>query len=52
MGKDMAALGLSGHAIGETLQSLLLQVVRGQLPNEREALMNAAKRVRSVRSEE
>ena len=43
-GKDMAAFGLSGPAIGETLQSLLLQVVRGQLPNTRDALLKAAKR--------
>ena len=41
-GKDMAALGLRGPAIGETLHSLLLQVVRGQLPNERDALLTAA----------
>ncbi|MBR5109486.1 MAG: tRNA nucleotidyltransferase [Clostridia bacterium] len=42
-GKDMAALGLRGSAIGKTLQELLLQVVRGQLPNQRDALLNAAK---------
>ncbi len=43
-GKDMAALGLRGPAIGETLHTLLLQVARGQLPNDREALLDAAKR--------
>ena len=43
-GKDMAALGLRGPAIGETLHALLLQVARGQLPNDREALLDAAKR--------
>ena len=42
-GKDMDALGLSGPAIGETLHRLLLQVVRGQLPNERAALLDAAR---------
>ena len=42
-GKDMAALGLRGPEIGKTLQGLLLQVVRGRLPNERDALLNAAK---------
>ncbi len=43
-GKDMAALGLRGPAIGETLHTLLLQVARGQLPNDREALLDAARR--------
>ena len=43
-GKDMAALGLRGPAIGETLHALLLQVARGQLPNDREALLDAARR--------
>ena len=42
-GKDMASLGLRGPAIGKTLQGLLLQVVRGQLPNDRDALLYAAK---------
>ena len=44
-GKDMAALGLRGPAIGETLHALLLGVARGQLPNDREALLDAAKRM-------
>ncbi len=43
-GKDMAALGLRGPAIGETLHALLLGVARGQLPNDREALLDAARR--------
>ena len=43
-GKDMAALGLRGSAIGETLHTLLLQVARGQLANERDALLNMVKR--------
>ncbi len=45
-GKDMAALGLSGPAIGEMLHGLLLQVARGQLPNERGALLDAAEKAR------
>ena len=43
-GKDMAALGLRGPAIGETLHALLLQVVRRQVENERDALLNMVKR--------
>ena len=43
-GRDMAAAGLRGKAIGDTLNSLLLQVTRGQLPNDREALLEALKR--------
>ena len=43
-GKDMAALGLRGPAIGETLHALLLQVVRGQVKNERDALLNTVKK--------
>ena len=42
-GKDLAALGLSGPALGETLHALLLRVVRNELPNDREALLLAAK---------
>lgn len=42
-GKDMLALGLTGHAIGETLDRLLEQVVEEVLPNEREALLEAAR---------
>ena len=43
-GKDMAALGLRGPAIGETLHALLLQVVRGQLANEQNTLLNTVKK--------
>ena len=41
-GRDMARLGLRGAAIGQTLERLLFQVVRRELPNEREALLTAA----------
>ena len=41
-GKDMAALGLKGPRIGETLNGLLLQVVRGELENEKAALLKRA----------
>ena len=40
-GQDMAKAGLRGPQIGQTLNRLLLQVVMNELPNEREALMNA-----------
>ena len=40
-GNDLMALGLKGRAIGQTLQSLLEQVMEGKLPNEKEALLNA-----------
>ncbi|MBQ9264529.1 MAG: tRNA nucleotidyltransferase [Clostridia bacterium] len=41
-GRDMAALGLKGKAIGQTLNALLLAVVRSEIPNEKEALMKRA----------
>lgn len=47
-GKDMAALGLSGPEIGETLNGLLLSVVRGEIPNEREALLAQARKMRNA----
>ncbi len=40
-GKDMAAAGLRGAQIGQTLNTLLTRVVLGELPNEREALLRA-----------
>ena len=36
------ALGLTGRKIGETLSFLLEQVVDGELPNQRERLLEAA----------
>ena len=42
-GNDLMALGLKGRAIGQTLQTLLNLVIEEQVPNEREALLDAAK---------
>ena len=42
-GHDLLSLGLSGPAIGQALQGLLEQVMDEQLPNEKEALLAAAK---------
>ncbi len=39
-GRDLAALGLKGPAIGEALARLLEQVTEEKLPNEREVLLN------------
>ncbi len=41
-GRDLLALGLSGPALGEMLDRLLNQVVDGELPNDRAALLAAA----------
>lgn len=43
-GTDLIALGLRGKEIGDTLQSLLAEVLDDRLPNEREALLNAVRR--------
>ena len=43
-GHDLMELGLSGHAIGECLNDLLSKVVDEELPNEKSALIAAAKR--------
>ncbi|MBQ6997844.1 MAG: HD domain-containing protein [Oscillospiraceae bacterium] len=42
-GHDMMALGITGPAIGRTLNALLDAVLEETLPNEREALIQAAK---------
>ena len=42
-GHDLMAMGLSGPAIGKTLNELLEQVLDETLPNEKEALLSAAK---------
>lgn len=44
-GRDFAALGLSGPEIGRTLNALLDKVVDGELPNERTALLEAARKL-------
>ncbi|MDR1571076.1 MAG: HD domain-containing protein [Clostridiales Family XIII bacterium] len=45
-GRDMASLGLSGRAIGAALDRLLGMVMDGAVPNERDALLDAASRLR------
>ena len=42
-GRDMMRLGLAGKAVGEMLEKLLSAVIEGGLPNEREALLTAAR---------
>lgn len=44
-GKDLTELGLSGPAVGRALNVLLERVVNGELPNEREALLAAARKL-------
>ena len=44
-GHDLMALGFSGPAIGQTLNRLLSLVLEEQLPNEKEALLTAAREV-------
>ena len=44
-GNDLLALGLSGPAVGRTLEALLAQVLDGALPNEREALLAQAQKM-------
>jgi tRNA nucleotidyltransferase (CCA-adding enzyme) len=43
-GHDLMRLGITGPAIGQTLEGLLDAVVNGELSNERSALLTAAKR--------
>ena len=43
-GHDLMALGITGKSIGRTLNTLLEQVLDEQLPNERGALLTAAKK--------
>ena len=44
-GGDMAALGLKGREIGEMLDELLLLVVDERIPNDKQALLEAAERI-------
>lgn len=46
-GHDLMALGLRGKQIGAMLERLLDCVLEGRLPNEREALLEAAKNERT-----
>lgn len=50
-GRDMMRLGLTGPAIGQTLNALLDAVVNGETPNEREALLTAAQGMREEQPE-
>jgi tRNA nucleotidyltransferase (CCA-adding enzyme) len=42
-GKDLLALGYRGREVGEVLEFLLTYVINGDLENERDALLDAAK---------
>ena len=44
-GHDLAALGLTGRQIGQTLQTLLETVMDGAVDNERSALLALARAV-------
>ena len=44
-GHDMMALGITGTQIGVALNTLLDAVLDGQLPNEKDALLAAAKKI-------
>ncbi len=44
-GTDLMSLGLSGRAIGQTLDALLDMVIRGEVENERESLVRCAKKL-------
>lgn len=44
-GRDLMELGFSGPEIGRTLNALLDKVVDGELPNERAALLEAARKL-------
>jgi len=44
-GGDLLALGLSGPAVGAALEALLNKVLDGELPNEREALLEEARKL-------
>ena len=42
-GDDITALGADGREVGKILNALLAEVTEGRLPNEREALLQAAR---------
>ena len=44
-GHDLIAMGLSGKAIGQTLNALLEQVIDETLPNEKTALLNSLTKI-------
>ena len=47
-GHDLMALGLTGPEIGKTLNALLAQVLEDALPNERETLLEYARKTASL----
>ena len=47
-GNDMMALGITGKAIGAALKRLLELVIDEKLPNERNALLEEAKRANEI----
>ena len=46
-GGELMPLGFAGPALGKTLNALLDRVMRGELANEREILLNAAEKERN-----
>ena len=42
-GRDLGEAGFRGPEVGRALNELLLRVVRGELPNEKEALLRAVR---------
>lgn len=50
-GDDLFRLGVTRRMIGECLNGLLARVVEGELPNEKEALMNAVRQELNERAE-
>jgi len=51
-GGDLLALGLSGPAVGAALEALLNKVLDGELLNEREALLEEARRACGLKNRE
>ena len=48
-GSDMIKLGFVGKAIGETLKTLLDEVMENKLPNEKEALLKKATQLKTLK---
>ena len=44
-GSDLTALGLHGPAVGRALAGLLAAVMEGRLANEKDVLLDAAKKM-------
>ena len=49
-GHDLMALGITGRAIGQTLNALLEQVIDEKIPNEKDALLHAVLYIRDQNS--